>query len=277
MATPSFIRTGTDAQDLLSGGPSVFLQLKAGKAYRAIMLHGVDGIVSFNQHAIWQEDGNSPIFPCYNVPYCPGEIIGDKPRFRAMANVLVLNSETKEVEEKILAMGASLFKQLVTIEDTIGGSIRGQEIMFKRTGETRTNTKYSAIVTGRTPYASVKGGLPKPTIDMMEHIGPMTPEEAVEMLIKAGVWTTKHQFKYEELSGKSKAGKFAMPELVEEEVEDESFSVADDEESDDDNWTVPAAPVSEAPVAPKGKSSAKAKESTKSKTPAATDIFEDAE
>lgn len=280
-STPDFVRMGAVGLDeLADSGSSKFLKLKAGKAIEVVPLTGVEGILSFNQHALWLDEGNSPIWPCFGKPWCPGEIIGDKARFRAL--LLVVTKDDPDTE-MILPMGSSMFKQMVAVEDAIGGSMKGQVIRVLRTGEGLA-TKYNIIPTGR--RIKVTGD---PDTNLMEHIGPTTPEEVIEMLEKAGKWTDDHQEEYdrlrlaakkrsaaadddddedddeEETPAPTKKSKKSPPPPVDDDDEDD---LADDDEEDEEETPPPAKKKTAKPAA---KSAAK-----KSKKPVdEDDDFED--
>lgn len=214
MSVPSFVRVGATGLEELGGdGSSKFLKLKPGKPIEIQPLTGVEGIVSFNQHAMWLDEGSSPIFPCFGKPWCPGEILGDKPRFRALLLCVVRDDPDTEM---ILPMGMSMFKQMVQIEEAIGGSMKGHIIRITRTGESL-NTKYTVMPTGR--RNKVTG---EPDTNLLEHIGPTTPEEVIEMLEKANLWTEDNQAEYDarRAEWKKTLGK-AAPKSLKAPVDDE--------------------------------------------------------
>lgn len=282
--TPDFVRIGAvGLEELADSGSSKFLKLKAGKAVEVVPLTGVEGVLSFNQHALWLEDGNSPIWPCFGKPWCPGEVIGDKARFRAL--LLVVTKDDPDTE-MILPMGSSMFKQFVAVEDAIGGSMKGQVVRVLRTGDGLA-TKYNIIPTGR--RVKVTG---EPDINLMEHIGPTTPEEVIEMLEKAGRWTEDHQDEYDRLRLAAKK-KAAAPADDEDEDDEEEETPApakkskkpapppaddDDDEEDDDLADDGEDEEEEAPPPPKKKSTKPAaKAPAKKKKPVVADDDDDFE
>lgn len=217
MAVPAFVRTGAAGLDELGEGNSKFVKLKVGKPMEIVPLTGVDGIVSFNQHALWDIEP-APIFPCFGEAWCPGEIIGDKPKFRAL--LLCISKEDPDTEV-ILPMGMSIFKQMVQIEEALGGPIKGQVIRVSRTGE-GINTKYTALPTGRRVKVTST-----PETNLLENLGPTTPEEVIEMLEKAGAWTDENQAEYDRRRKAWKAAKGRGPMI---EDEDDGDASEDDEE-----------------------------------------------
>lgn len=212
---PSFVRTGATGLDSLGDANSKFIKLTAGKPVEIVPLSGLDGVISYNQHALWLDEGNSPIFPCFAEEWCPGDILGDKPRFRALLLCVVRGGDSTH-EEMILPMGIALFKQLVSIEEAIGESIRGHVIRITRTGE-RLSTRYNAVPTGRRVKLS---GTPE--TNLLDHIGVTDPNEVVEMLEKTELWTDEHQHQYDRLRGRSSL------------VDDDDEEEADEEEAEEE-------------------------------------------
>jgi hypothetical protein len=216
-ALPSFVRAGATGAEELSNSESIFLKIKNGKPVQIIPLTGIDGIISFNQHALWLDEGSSPIFPCFGTSWCPGEIIGDKPKFRAL--MLCVTTEEPD-REMILPMGIGMFKQVVGVSEAIG-DIRGHILRITRTGE-KLNTKYTVMPTNK--RAKLSG---EPETNLLEHLGEMDPDVVVEMLDKAGLWTDAHQEKYDRLRKAAKAAAKAakaaakVVEADDDEVEEE--------------------------------------------------------
>lgn len=194
-AVPSFLKSGENGLASLSGG--AFIKLEAGKPVSVIMLTGVNApkgeeangknsIISFNQYAIWMEQdelpegARSPVFPALGGKSDPGVMLGLDARFRALALVKVVGEE--DGDEKILGIGASLFKQLVEIEQAMGESLKGAIIRINRTGSGLT-TKYTATASGK--RVTIQG---EPELDLTEHVGPTSRDAIVEMLSAAGKW-----------------------------------------------------------------------------------------
>lgn len=188
---PSFIKSGIRGLDALGG--SRFVKLESGKAIEIIPLTGLeppDGedangtncVISFQQYAIWMDDlpegKRSPVFPAIGGKYDPGVLLGITPRFRALLLCMVNGEE----DEKILAMGPAIFKELVQIEMATGRSLKGCVLRILRTGSGMA-TRYKVVFTGR--MAEIEG---EPETDLLEHIGPTTREEIVQMLTEVGQW-----------------------------------------------------------------------------------------
>lgn len=227
---PSFIRTGQNGLAQLASGS--FIKLEAGKPISIIPLTGVEPppgktptgnncVISFMQYAAWMENlpegQRSPIFPQLGGKDDPGALLGLEPKFRA----LMLCTVEGEEEEKILPMGAQLFKQLVEIEQALGQSIKGRVLRISRTGSGM-QTKYRAVATGA--FVEVTG---EPELDLTENIGPTSRAEIVEMLTKVGMWPPKGGDPFAEGAPKSKkSGAKKVPF----EVKEESADSDDDEE-----------------------------------------------
>lgn len=212
---PSFIRTGQGGLASLASGS--FLKLEAGKPISIIPLTGVEPppgkapngkncVISFMQYALWLENlpegSRSPIFPAIGGKDDPGALLGLEPKFRA----LLLCSVEGEEEEKILPMGAQLFKQLVEIEQTLGQSIKGRVLRISRTGSGM-QTKYRAVPSGAS--VEVTG---EPELDLTENIGPTSRAEIVAMLEKAGKWPPVGGDPYANAPKATKGGKKNAPE-----------------------------------------------------------------
>jgi hypothetical protein len=226
-STPSFVRMGANALNELAAASSIFLKLESGKPVEIVPLTGVDGILSYNQHAIWLDDGDSPMFPCFIQPWCPGEIIGDKPKFRAM---LVCVTREEPDRQVILPMGVSLYKQLLANQDAVGSSIKGRVIKITKTGE-KLSTRYTALLTGRVMKKIADMDL---EIELIEHIGETDPDVVVEMLKKAGIWTKAHQAQYKELRKKYPVAD------ADDADDDDDDDIEDDVETEDEEDETPA-------------------------------------
>ncbi len=241
-ALPGFIRTGGEGLNQLAGGQ--FIKLEAGKPVELICLTGVEppvgeqatgknSVISFNQYTMWLDnlpDGaRSPMFVATGGPFDPGHLLGLETRFKALMLCMVPNEEG----EKILSMGASVFKQLVEIEQTSGESLRGHVIRILKTGE-GLKTKYR--VTPTTKAVNIDG---EPETDLMDNVGPTERDEIVKMLVDAGVWPPPGGDPFVK-SGKSSkktpppAAQSAAPRGPVEPVEsdDAPFEVVDDDTLD---------------------------------------------
>ena len=192
-AVPSFIKTGEDALDQLSQG--VFLKIEPNKPINLVFLTGVEppagmpktgrnAILSFNQATVWVDKEDlpegmqfSPSFVVTDDKYDPCRILGLEQRFKALALVMVEG----ETQERILPMGAMIWKQLVELERA-DGSIRGRVIRISRTGD-KLATKYS--VTGTKREFELEG---EPELNLMDHIGVWDREKVTETLTKLGMW-----------------------------------------------------------------------------------------
>lgn len=258
--TPSFVRMGANALNELAAINSIFLKLESGKPIEIVPLTGVDGILSYNQHAIWLDDGDSPMFPCFAQPWCPGEIIGDKPKFRAMLVCVTRDEPDRQV---ILPMGVSLYKQLLANQDAVGSSIKGRVIKITKTGE-KLSTRYTALLTGRVMKKIAETSV---DINLVEHIGETDPDVVVEMLKKAGVWTKAHQAQYVELRRK-----YPVAAAVDADDDEDDVEEVDAEDEDDET------PAFVAPEpAKKSKPAPAAEKPAKKAKPAPAPVAEEAE
>lgn len=177
---PSFARKGAAALDEIKSGTE-FISLKDGDIIEVLSLQDASDILSFYQHRIWLDTGNSPIFPCLQTKDCPGCMIGDRPSLRAMLVVKQKGADT----ESIFPFGIAMFRQLVEIDDAISG-LRGAVLRLSRKGSSATNTKYNVINTGRRAESPEE-----PTIDLLQYIGPSNRNEIINMLVEAKKWDVK--------------------------------------------------------------------------------------
>lgn len=180
MSEPSFINRGVKGLDSASR-PSPYVSLKDGDTMDIVPYVGVEGIISFYQHRIWLDEGQSPIFPCLQTRDCPGCMINNKPDFRAMMPVKVKGVD----DPKIYVFGKSVFRSLAEIESAMG-TIAGAVLRIKRTGATATNTRYSVVPTG------TRVSIPEePPINVVEYIGPTDRNEIIDLLKNANLWKVK--------------------------------------------------------------------------------------
>ena len=283
---PNFIKHGAAGLDQLQG--SKFLKLESGKTISIIPLTGVEPpqgevnngrncVISYNQFTMWLDnlpDGvMSPMFPAIGGAGDPGTMLGLEPRFRAMMLCLVKGEE----EERILALGISLFKQLIEIEQADGESIRGKVLKISKTGE-GLKTKYRVVPTSaRVDFDG------EPETNLADHLGPTTREAIIEMLVRAEVWPpeggdpyatpkkSKPGISTSTPSSGSKKSKPTPPPVVDED-EDEDFE--DDEE--EEVVTPPA--KKKAPVAPPKPAAKEAAKPAKGKVkPPVEEVEEDEE
>lgn len=172
---PSFIKSGSDGLNDMRG-PSVYVSIKDGESLQIAPVTELDGVISFQQHQIWLEAGNSPMLPCLQSKDCPGCAVGNNPKFRAVMIVQVQGEDN----QKLLPMGKDLFRQIVEINDAIG-TIKGQVIRISRRGA-GINTKYTAMPTNKS--AKVRPA----ELNAIEHIGPLDRAGAIDVLKQAGMW-----------------------------------------------------------------------------------------
>lgn len=202
MSFPSFIKSGSHGKELTTRGN--YLRIEAGKSVRVVCLTDIDapdgvepngsnGIISFQQYVLWKDRdessadaGGSPTFPSIGGPGDPGKLLGLTPKFKALAIVAQLppGPLTSDVEltETIWPMTISVFRQLTSIREAIGESIKGLVLNVRREGEGM-KTKYTVVSTGKTLAISEE-----PITNLLDAVGPKTREDIIEMLVKSGDW-----------------------------------------------------------------------------------------
>lgn len=166
------IRKGAKA--LPSSGNKPYLSIKADESVMIAPMTDVDEMISVDQHAIWVDGGNSPMFPCIGAG-CPGCELGDEPKYRASLAVM-----TKENGPKIFSFGITVARQLAEIAGELG-SIKGKMLKVKRTGS-GLGTRYTVVAVGKD--VKIEG---HPLPDLEASLGPMTREGILKMLIDAGI------------------------------------------------------------------------------------------
>lgn len=212
---PSFIKKGREAVDsAMEGNGQVFLKLADGDSFEIVAIGGVDEVISFDQHAIWIDEGNSPIFPCLQSKDCPGCRIGDTPRFKAIMPILVKTDAGQE--ERLIIFGKAVMRALADAEDAVGASLHGHILRFSRKGSGMT-TKYSVMPTGR-QYAKAPS-IEDFGLQPLEHIGPTEPEDIIESLRQAKKWKAEYD-----------SPKRALKSAETESWDDEEFVDIEDEE-----------------------------------------------
>lgn len=159
------------------GGAGKFVKLEAEKPLDLIIMWPTEKMISFDQHAIWRDEGASPMFPCIKGTgkKCPGCEIGDKPRFRGVMPVVEQTDAEKTV--KIWSFGIQTARDLQDIEDATGNLV-GLLIRVKRTG-TGLKTRYSVVSLGKKfNVERLVSKIP----DIAAELGPTDPAEIRRML-----------------------------------------------------------------------------------------------
>jgi ribosomal protein L12E/L44/L45/RPP1/RPP2 len=158
----------------------------------------LDDLISLDQHEFW-DTNPAVIFPCIGDG-CPGCELGNEAKFKAFLPVM-----TKDGDPKIYAFGISVERQLVELEDELGG-IRGKVMKVKRTG-TGMKTKYMVVALGK----SIK--IDDTTApDVIKAIGEPTRESIIKMLVDAGVVDADDARFVEPVKKPVRAAKPAKPE-----------------------------------------------------------------
>lgn len=156
-----------------SAGGASFVKIDADSSVDLIILADTSDMLSFNQHAFWRDEGNSPIFPCIGKG-CPGCAQGDKAKFKAVLPVLYVGGEKEPV---IWTFGITVARMLQDTEDALG-SLAGQSIRVKRTGS-GLKTRYSVTSLAK------KFNISKIKVDwdeIMSRLGPTTAAEIEALL-----------------------------------------------------------------------------------------------
>jgi hypothetical protein len=139
-SSKSIVRKGPSS----ARGSTDFISVKEDEPATIVPVLGTDGIVSFDLHAYW--DINPAVtFPCIkgSAEKCPGCEQGNKPSYRALLPVL-----NGDGELRVFAFGISVERQLVTLEEELGG-LGGLKLRVRRSGS-GLSTKYQVINTGKT-------------------------------------------------------------------------------------------------------------------------------
>jgi ribosomal protein L12E/L44/L45/RPP1/RPP2 len=195
--TPSFYKKGRPAA---AGAPGAGNFLKVSEEDAAVIapMVNLDDLISLDQHEFW-DTNPAVIFPCIGDG-CPGCELGNEAKFKAFLPVM-----TKDGDPKIYAFGISVERQLVELEDELGG-IRGKVMKVKRTG-TGMKTKYMVVALGK----SIK--IDDTTApDVIKAIGEPTRESIIKMLVDAGVVDADDARFVEPVKKPVRAAKPAKPE-----------------------------------------------------------------
>ncbi len=220
MAKRSVIRKGSKAISEVSAGAGDFVKISDGDAIDMASLLNLDDMLSVDQHAIWLEGGNSPMFPCIGKN-CPGCELGNGARFRAFLPVYLIK-EGKMV--KLFSFGISIARALEELDEEFGG-LAGNVFRVKRKG-TGLNTTYTVVALGKKTKVD-EDDIPD---DVEEKIGPTTRKGILALLEETG----------------------AIEDLVEDEDDDEEEEEAppkkkkkkkkkkpkkeEEEDEDDEDW-----------------------------------------
>jgi len=227
MAKRSVIRKGSKAISDVSAGAGDFVKISDGDAVDMASLLDLEDMLSVDQHALWLEGGNSPMFPCIGKD-CPGCELGNQPRFRAFLPVYLVKEGNMV---KIFSFGISIARALEELDEEFGG-LGGNIFRVKRKGA-GLNTTYTVVALGKKIKVN-DDDLPD---DIEEKIGPttrktilalLTETGAVEDLVEDDDDDEEEEEKEKEPVKKKKKKKKAAPKKEEEEEEEE--------EEDDEDW-----------------------------------------
>lgn len=167
-ASYSPIKTGSDPRK--DAARQMWLKIDANSYADVAVLVEVDEIIAVEQCAIWLDDGNSPVW-VYTGPDDPSHDLKVEKRYRAYLPVLV------DGESKIWSMGKQAHSTLLDIADA-QSSIKGLDIRIKRTGA-GLGTRYSIV-----PRGTRKDVSKIAEVDVIEMLGPITPDGVRDMLVE---------------------------------------------------------------------------------------------
>lgn len=114
------------------------------------------------------------MFPCIGKG-CPGEEVGNQPRFRAFLPVVLIDDGS----QKIFSFGISIARALEELDEEFGG-IAGNVFRVKRKGSGLATT-YTVVAMGRKRKID-KFEVP----DIEEKLGPTTRKGILELLEETG-------------------------------------------------------------------------------------------
>jgi hypothetical protein len=158
------------------GESSPYLSLKDGESVDVVVLVEKNDILSYQQCAIWLEDGkNSPVW-VYTGEEDPSHELGVEKRYRAVLPVYINTKEHPAYgERKLFSMGKQVHEQLLEIVDA-GTRLAGAVFRIKRTG-VKLKTRYSIITLGkRKDISSI------PPLDVLSMLGPLTSDGVKELI-----------------------------------------------------------------------------------------------
>lgn len=180
----AFIKKGREVVEEATSGNNgqTFLKIGDGESFEIVPIGGIEEIISFDQHAFWLDEGNSPIFPCLQTKDCPGCMLNNDPRFKAIMPVMIKTDAGQE--ERLVVLGKQAMKQLSEAEEAVGASLHGHILRYSRKGNGM-NTKYSMMPTGRTAKVPP---IEEFSLQPIDHIGPTDRDEQIKMLREAKLW-----------------------------------------------------------------------------------------
>lgn len=174
MSPKAIVRKGTRGFGESAPGEREFIALKDGEKATMASLVNMDELLSIDQHAIWLDGGNSPMFPCIGEG-CPGCERGNTPRFRAFLPVVT----HPDGEPKIFAFGIKVARSLEELDSEFGG-LKGHLFTVKRKG-TGLATNYTVIAVGRKAETD---SVTMPNVE--EKLGPTTRAGIMLLLQETG-------------------------------------------------------------------------------------------
>jgi hypothetical protein len=219
MAKRSVIRKGRKAIADVGSGAGDFVKIGDGDAVDMVSVVDMDEMLSVDQHAIWLEGGNSPMFPCIGKD-CPGCELGNQPRFRAFVPVKLVETG----EPKVFSFGIQIARALEELDEEFGG-LAGNVFRVKRKGSGLATT-YTVVALGKKRKVSEDDIIE----DLEEKIGPTTRAGILALLEETGaIEDIIEEEELEEEEEEEPAPKKRKPRKKKVEVEEE-------EDEEDEDW-----------------------------------------
>jgi hypothetical protein len=158
-----------------------FISIREGEQLEFAMLTDLNEVISFDQHVFWgDEPSQTVMFPCLQVKSCPGCLLGNKSRLRALLLVAYKNGDG-QIVPGILPVGLSVVRSLVDLDAAIDGGIKGAQMLLKRTGS-GLKTRYTLLATG----GRMKKQIDTSSIDLEAAVGETDRAAIIQMLEEAG-------------------------------------------------------------------------------------------
>lgn len=199
MAASTFYKKGYSEKPK---GEGKFLSIKPDTVAKFVPLVGTKDAISWMEHIIWSDGGNSPRFPCIrDVDKCPGCEAGNKAGYRTV--MPVVDIENKVI--KYFSFGSTIANQLVAIEEA-GTDIVGQLISVKRQGA-GLSSKYT-VASAPKRFNVTRFLEQYDENDLIASLGPATREGILEMMGMGAVPLKREVVEADD-----------MPEITEEELE----------------------------------------------------------
>lgn len=167
-------RKGRPSASFTSGGGTPFLAPKPDEPLVFAPLVPLEGMLSAEMHEHW-DIRPAIYYPCIG-PDCPGEEVGNEPRFKGYLPIAL-----KDGTVAVYPFTISVYKQLEAIEDELPDkSLAGYLLKISKSGA-GLRTRYTVMPLGKSVDIS---SFEEP--DFIDQLGPQTREEIVELLEENG-------------------------------------------------------------------------------------------